>query len=171
MKMKRNVHALSWILCMVLIVAMALFTSGCSGKAEKTAETAAEIPAESAAEHKAETGMETDAETGETEPEMTVLGEGSRQFIFSVADLEGKETLFEIHTDETLVGAALQAAGLLEGEDGPYGLYVKTVNGVTADFDKDKTYWAFYVNGEYGTTGVDTTEIREGDVYSFRISK
>jgi hypothetical protein len=58
--------------------------------------------------------------------------------------------------------------GLISGEDSDYGLYVKTVNGVTLDFDTDGKYWAFYVNGEYAVSGVDTTEITEGGLYEFR---
>ena len=36
------------------------------------------------------------------------------------------------------------------------------------DYDKDGTYWAFYINGEYASTGVDSTTIKEGDSYSFK---
>ena len=154
MQMKRLKKALSLLLCMVLIVAMALITTGCSDNAgSKTAETTAEAVPEASAEA------------------VTVLGEGSKMFDFSVVDADGKETWFEIHTDETTVGAALMENGLLEGEDGPYGLYVKVVNGISADYDKDKVYWAFYVNDAYGATGVDQTEIQEGEIYSFRIAK
>ena len=103
--------------------------------------------------------------------DITVLGEGSKSFEFSVVDLEGNETWFEIHTDEETVGAALLAVELIAGDEGPYGLYVKEVNGIAADYDKDKTYWSFYVNDEYGMSGVDMTAIKEGEVYSFRIAK
>ena len=44
--------------------------------------------------------------------------------------------------------------GLIAGEDSDYGLYVKTVNGVTVDYDTDGKYWAFYVDGEYAATDV-----------------
>ena len=57
---------------------------------------------------------------------------------------------------------------MLSGDEGPYGLYVKTVNGITVDYDKDGKYWAFYVNGEYATSGVDTTEIADGVSYGFK---
>ena len=57
---------------------------------------------------------------------------------------------------------------MIAGEDGDYGLYVKTVNGETVDYDKDGKYWAFYINGEYGMTGVDATDIVEGDSYAFK---
>lgn len=98
-----------------------------------------------------------------------MLGEGETQFDFTVVDQEGEETQFEIHTDKEIVGEALQELGLIEGEDGEYGLFVKTVNGITADYDKDGVYWAFYVNDEYAQSGVDSTEIAEGESYTFKV--
>ena len=47
----------------------------------------------------------------------------------------------------------------------------KTVNGITADYDVDQTYWAFYVDGEYAMTGVDATDIVEGSQYMFKVEK
>ena len=99
--------------------------------------------------------------------EATVLGEGETVFSFSVVELNGKTTHYEIHTNETTVGAALLALGLLEGEEGPYGLYVTAVNGIVADYNVDQTYWGFYENGEYALSGVDQTEIVSGTAYSF----
>lgn len=45
------------------------------------------------------------------------------------------------------------------------------VNGIIADYDVDKTYWAFYINGEYAMSGVDTTKIEEGAAYSLKVEK
>ncbi|MBR6616091.1 MAG: DUF4430 domain-containing protein [Lachnospiraceae bacterium] len=168
MKMKRMKKALSCILCMVLIVAMALVTTGCNGSAGNQTTAATTVEA-TPTEAPASGAVETEAKLATKE--VTVLGEGSKAFEFSVVDLEGNETWFEIHTDEEMVGAALLTVELIVGEEGPYGLYVKEVNGISADYDKDKTYWAFYVNDEYGATGVDMTPIEEGNVYSFRVSK
>lgn len=171
MQRKRLNRALSWILCMVLIVAMALVTTGCSGNAENAETSGTETAVEDSGVTEA-VGAESESDqNSESAAEVTVLGEGSKVFHFSVVDLDGTETWFEIHTDEDTVGEALLAVELIEGEDGPYGLYVKTVNGITADYDKDKVYWAFYVNDEYGTSGVDLTEIVEEDSYSFRMAK
>ena len=36
---------------------------------------------------------------------------------------------------------------------------------MTADYDTDKSYWSFYVNGEYAMTGVDGTTVEEGATY------
>ena len=108
---------------------------------------------------------------GCSDKDESVADESQRSFTFIVVDGEGKEESFEITTKAATVGEALLEEGLIEGEDGPYGLYVKTVNGITVDYDKDGAYWSFYVNGEYATSGVDTTEAEEGQTYSFRVEK
>lgn len=92
-------------------------------------------------------------------------------FTFVVTDLEGNESTFNITTDKATVGEALLDEGLIAGEDSEYGLYVTSVNGVTADWDKDQTYWAFYIDDEYAMTGVDATEVTEGATYSFVLTK
>ena len=98
-------------------------------------------------------------------------GGSEKQFTFVVTDIDGNDTAFEITTDKNTVGEALTDEGLIEGDDGPYGLYVKTVNGITADYDADGTYWAFYENGEYAMSGVDKTDIVPGAEYSFKVEK
>ena len=162
MKMRQTKKSLSSILCIVLIVAMALFTTGCNDNQD----TASASETQAATEATQEATQET---TQEVSDEVTVMGEGTTEFYFTVVDQEGNETRFEIHTDKETVGDALLELGLIEGEDGDYGLYVKTVNGITADYDKDGVYWAFYVNGEYAQAGVDMTTITEGESYSFQV--
>lgn len=92
------------------------------------------------------------------------------QITFEAYDLEGNVTEMNIAVgkDAETVGDVLAAIGMIDGDDGPYGLYVKTVNGITLDYDKDKMYWAFYVDGEYAATGVDKTPIEEGVIYAFK---
>lgn len=97
-----------------------------------------------------------------------VLGEGATVFALEVTDLDGQVSAFEIHTDKATVGEALQEVGLVEGEVGQYGLYITTVNGLTLDWDKDNKYWAFYIDGEYAVTSVDSTAIENGSVYSLK---
>lgn len=96
----------------------------------------------------------------------TELGQGAKTFVFKV-EVEENSVTFTIHTDADTVGKALIELGLIEGDDSAYGLYVKKVNGMTADYDVDQTYWAFYENGEYAMSGVETTSINEEVVYSF----
>lgn len=148
MKKRCNAKRLAWTLLAVLFAAMALATAGCNGK------SSADSPSPS-----------------QVDQEGNILGEGETQFTFDVVDQEGNETQFEIHTDKETVGEALLELGLIAGEEGDYGLYVKTVNGITADYDEDGVYWAFYIDGEYATTGVDATPVKEGETYSFKVEK
>ena len=116
-------------------------------------------------------GCQTEEVKNEVPAVYTELGEGERDFMFSVFYADGKSESFLIHTDKELVGEALLESGIIEGEDGPYGLFVKKVNGVRADYDKDKLYWAFYIDGEYATKSVDKTKIEEGKAYAFKAMK
>lgn len=154
MQMKCRKKLLSFLFCMTLIVAMALFTTGCNDSTDNSTPSGKGT----------EANIEADVQT-----ESNQLGEGSTKFMFTVMDKDGNETRFEIHTDKETVGEALEELELIAGEEGDYGLYVKTVNGITADYDKDGVYWAFYVNGEYAQTSVDSTAITEGDTYSFKV--
>ena len=148
---------LSFIACIVLTAAMALTATGCNDK-----KTASDPEAQNTSS--AAVVSQTDATS-----DVTVLGQGQTTFLFNVVDTEGKETAFEIHTDQKTVGAALLELELIAGDESAYGLYVKTVNGVTVDYDTDVKYWAFYVNGEYAATGVDSTDITDGATYMFKV--
>lgn len=89
-------------------------------------------------------------------------------FVFEVTGADGVTNSQIISTDCTTVGEALLSYGMIEGEEGEYGLYIKTVLGETHDYDDDGMYWAFYIDGEYASSGVDTTEIVPGTVYALR---
>lgn len=151
MKKTRFRKLLSPAVCLVLVAAIALFTSGCNKEQPK------ELPV--------------NPTTAQTKTEVITLGEGETKFTFTVTDADGVETEFEIHTDKTTVGEALEELTLIAGDEGPYGLYVKRVHGLTLDYDKDGMYWAFYIDGEMAATGVDATDIVEGTVYSFKAEK
>ena len=88
-----------------------------------------------------------------------------------VTDLEGNETTFEYTSSASNVGEALVAEGLVVGHEASYGLYIDSVNGIAADWDKDQTYWAFYINGEYATTGISDTPITADTTYGLTLTK
>ncbi len=94
----------------------------------------------------------------------TTLGKGATAVTVEVT-ADDKTITFTVNTDAETVGDALLEHDLIAGEEGDYGLYVKSVNGIVADYDVDQTYWAFYIDGEYAMTGVDATTITEGAVY------
>lgn len=100
----------------------------------------------------------------------TQFGKGEKTINVEVK-AEEKTVTFTVNTDKETVGDALIEHNLIDGEDGDYGLYIKVVNGITADYDVDKSYWAFYIDGEYATSGVDTTDIDENVTYRLEYAK
>ncbi len=155
MKKTNFTKVLSLLLCFVLIAVIALLATGCGVDKPQT-------PSEPS------TTESTAAVSDEAEATPVVLGEGKTTFVFAVTHLDGTKTTFDIRTDKTTVGEALSELGVIDGEQGDYGLYVKTVDNETLDYDKDGKYWAFYVNGEMAMQGVDMTEIAADTVYEFK---
>lgn len=102
--------------------------------------------------------------------EDTELGSGSKTIQVEV-QAEDKSVTFTVNTDKETVGEALEEYELISGEDGAYGLYVKVVNGITADYDVNKSYWSFSKNGEYMQTGVDKTYLTDGENYELIYTK
>ncbi len=167
MKMTYRTKLLSLILCVVLTWTAALIT-GCTDNTAETPDTGT-IGVTTASS--ADTEDTAEATAPEIPVEGTAVGEGATVFTFTVTDKDGRDTVFNVKTDKTTVGEALLDLGLIEGDDGAYGLYVKKVNGITADYDTNGTYWAFYVNGEYAMTGVDSTNVEAGASYAFKVEK
>ena len=94
----------------------------------------------------------------------TELGTGAKTVLVEVKAGEDSVT-FTIHTDKEMLGDALLEHNLIAGEESTYGLYVKLVNGIEADYDKDGSYWGFYKNGEMMLVGVDGAVIADGEHY------
>lgn len=91
---------------------------------------------------------------------------GEKMVTVRVIHKDGGETAFSYKTGEEYLGTVLLAEGLIEGEEGPYGLMISSVDGETADWNKDQSYWALYIGEEYAATGVDTTPVTDGGEYS-----
>ena len=100
----------------------------------------------------------------------TSFGEGANAVTVEVK-ADDRTVTFTVNTDQTTVGAALLEHDLIAGDESEYGLYIKVVNGITADYDVDQSYWAFYIDGEYAMSGVDTTDITEGATYQLVYTK
>ena len=59
----------------------------------------------------------------------------------------------------------LLAEGLVQGESGEYGLMINTVDGETASWEENKSYWALYIGEDYATTGADGIVVTDGGEY------
>ena len=86
-------------------------------------------------------------------PDVTL---GSKSVDIAVTDDEGYEKQYFMDELE-------QKDFEYSGEEGEYGLYVDTVNGIKAD--NINAYWAFYVNGEYCNYSIDRQPVNDGDVF------
>ena len=100
----------------------------------------------------------------------TEFGKGSTVVQVEVK-AEEQSVTFTVKTDKDNLGDALLEYNLIDGDESDYGLYVKKVNGITADYDADKSYWAFYKDGQYMSTGVDSTKIADGEHYELVYTK
>ena len=98
------------------------------------------------------------------------LGEGKTTVLVEVG-IEDKSITFTIQTDKNILGDILLDHEIIEGEMGAYGMYIKSVNGVKADYDEDHAYWAVYKDGEYLMSGVDSTEVSDGEHYELVYTK
>jgi len=108
--------------------------------------------------------------SGATYTEDQEFGTGEKEVQVEV--IVGDHSItFTIHTNEDTVGSALAENELIYGDVGDYGLYVKIVNGITADYDLNKSYWAFYINDDYALNSVDMTEINENEKYQLIYTK
>lgn len=91
-------------------------------------------------------------------------GAGQITVVAAVTHGDGSEKEFTIRTDAANLRGALEQENLIQGDESEYGLYVKTVDGETAD-EAQQQWWCFTRGGEMLMTGVDDTEIADGDHY------
>ena len=132
------------VLSLVLVAAMVLMFAGCGQNQN-------EDP--------------TEAPTNQQEAQ-------EKSFPFEIVALDGTKKEFTVKYDsEKTVGEALVNEGLISGSDSQYGLMVDTVDGQKYTYNEDKVYWAFYIDGQYAMTGVDSTPIEDGKVYCFKAEK
>lgn len=140
---------LSRFLVFALITAMALTMVSCDKKTEYTDGTRGTLPTEA-----------------------TEAPEALGTFTLTVTFADGSEQVKEYSFyEEGNLGDFLVKHDIAEGEDGQYGLYIKTVLGESHDYDTDQTYWGFYIDGEMAMTGVSDTQLSDGAKYQLKAEK
>ncbi len=149
-------------LCFVIFVIIISIFASCS----KNTDTQI---TESTATAVAVTRQTTIAPPPENLTYLTSIGSGSNSFVFSVVDLESKETNYLIKTDLNAVGPALTALGMININES--NGEITDVNGINAGTNKTGAKWVLYVNGENKTASVNETEIKNGTVYTFKLEK
>ena len=77
---------------------------------------------------------------------------------------------FEFETEKEYLGEVLKENKFIEGEEGQYGLFIKSVNGIKAD-EKEEEWWCLTKDNENIMTGVDKTKISDGDKFELTLKK
>ncbi len=94
---------------------------------------------------------------------------GAKAITIEVIHGDASQKTFAYHTDREYLGEALTDEALVSGETGPYGLFITTVDGETAD-DSAQEWWCITKDGEMLNTSADQTPIADGDRYELTLT-
>jgi hypothetical protein len=178
----KNRFLTTWLLSLTLVFTLML--SGCQNKevAEDTTAATAESTVVEATTEEAvveevvteeavteEAVADEPATTEATAEDATEATQEEITFTVSVVYEDATTEDFAITTTATTLRAALEAEGLIAGTESEYGLYVQTVNNITAD-ESLQQWWCLTKGGEMWNNGVDTTEISDGEQYELTLT-
>ena len=82
----------------------------------------------------------------------------------------GDENVFTLDTPCETLGEALVNAGLITGEEGPYGIYIMTVDGETVD-ESLQQWWCLTKGGQQHNNSADSTVLADGDAYELSFTE
>lgn len=102
--------------------------------------------------------------------EDTEIGEGAHSVRIEVR-IEDKSVTLTVRSDKDNLADMLTESGLVEGDTGEFGLYIKKVNGVTADYDTDGAYWGLNKDGKPTPVGASAITVTDGDIYELVYTK
>ncbi len=93
---------------------------------------------------------------------------GEKTITVQIVLADGESETRTIRTEALYLRGALDQEGLIAGDEGEYGLFVQTVNGITADSSKQE-WWCFTKGGADLFTSVDLTPIEDGDTFEITL--
>ena len=154
---------------LMLALVLALGMTACGNGESSSSETASSaVSSEVSSE-----AVSSEVASSEAAPEESAAGEeettGSKTITLTVVHGDGTSNDITVSTDAENLRDALEAEGIIAGEDSSYGMFVQTVDGETAD-DGQQEWWCLTKGGEMWNYGVDDTEIADGDVYEFTLT-
>lgn len=98
------------------------------------------------------------------------IGEGVHNVLIEVK-IGGRSVTLTVNSDKDNLADILTENKLVEGDNSEYGLYIKKVNGVSADYDTDNAYWGLSKDGEPTAVGASSVTIKDGEHYELVYTK
>lgn len=93
----------------------------------------------------------------ETEP-------GEKRITVCVVHKDASQRSYELTTQAEYLAEVLVEEHIVEDHQGPYGLYILTADGETAE-ESNQEWWCITKNGEALTTGAGGTPVEDGASY------
>lgn len=158
---------------LVLALVLALGMTAC-GNGESSSSGAASSAASSkvSSEAVSSEAVSSEGTSSEAAPAESAAGEettGSKTITLTVVHGDGTSNDITVSTDAENLRDALEAEGIIAGEDSSYGMFVQTVDGETAD-DGEQEWWCLTKGGESLMTGADSTPIADGDQFELTLT-
>lgn len=102
---------------------------------------------------------------------------GAKAIVIEVVDKNGTTTTYDLNTDAQYLKDAMDE--LAEADDSfsysgtefEYGYMVEEINGQKAIYTEDNSYWALYVNDEFGQYVATQQPVTDSDTYTWRYEK
>ena len=91
--------------------------------------------------------------------------QGTKSITVMVIHKDGTIKEYAYETEEEFLGPLLEKEGVIEGQEGQYGMVIAKADGEKAVYEEDQAYWSIYENDQYALQGIDTTPIKDGSVY------
>ena len=94
---------------------------------------------------------------------------GAKTVMVSIVNDKKESRTLTIQTDAEFLRGALDQEKLIAGDETSFGLFVKTVDGYTADGTLQE-WWKITKSGQDLSTGVDATPVVDGDAFEITLT-
>ena len=100
-----------------------------------------------------------------TRPETS---QGSKSYTVTVIHSDGTKKDFTYETEENYLGPLLRNEGLVAGHVDGDSFFIDAVDGLTADYSANESWWKVLADGEQALVGVDEIALKDGGVYELQ---
>ena len=94
--------------------------------------------------------------------------DGAKTITVTVTYDDGSTKDFTYKTEEKFLGPVLRKEGLVAGHEDGGSFYIDAVDGLTADYSANESWWKVLAEGEQALVGVDEIAIKDGGKYQLQ---